>query len=97
MYGGSERTVDDARSAALARANAGLDYLSVQGTADAVISDAFGDTLVWAVDGEEITMRVTCVMPITMKISVEGTVKDANGNVVPRPVPTPVVTDAMRL
>lgn len=78
------------------RANTGLDYLSAQGVADVVISDADDHTIVWATGNGHATMRVTTWMPMSPQLRASATVRDANGNVVPQPVPTPVVADAMR-
>jgi hypothetical protein len=96
VYGGTERTIEEVRSAALPAANRGLDYLSAQGVADVVISDADDHTIVWALDGGHATMRVTARMPMSLEFRASATVTDANGNVVHQPVPTPVVADAMR-
>ena len=96
VYVGTERTIDEVRSAALPRANAGLDYLSAEGVADVVISDADDHTIVWALDGGHATMRVTAMNPVSWEGRATGAARDANGNVVHQPVPTPVVADAMR-
>jgi hypothetical protein len=96
VYGGLERTIDEVRSAALPQANTGLDYLSAQGVADVLISDADDHAIVWARDGGQTTMRVTIMMPIAPEFRVTATVADAQGNVVHQPVPTPVVSDTMR-
>lgn len=96
VHGGTERTLDEVRSAALPQANTGLDYLSAQGVADVLISDADDHTIVWAVDGSHTTMRVTVMMPIAPEFRFSAIVTDAHGNVVHQPVPTPVVSYAMR-
>jgi hypothetical protein len=89
VYGGLERTIDEVRSAALPQANTGLDYLSAQGVADVLISDAGDHTIVWAVDSGHTTMRVTTMMPMAPEFRATATVVDAQGNVVHQPVPTP--------
>jgi hypothetical protein len=96
VYGGTERTIDEVRSAALPQANAGLDYLSAQGVADVLISDADDHTIVWALDAGQATMRVTGMMPMSPEFRATGRATDAQDNLVHQPVPTPVVSDAMR-
>lgn len=96
VYGGTERTIDDVRSAALPQANTGLDYLSAGGVADVAISDADDHTIVWALDGSHVTMRVTAMMPMAPEFRATATVRDAHGNVVHQPAPIPVVAHAMR-
>lgn len=96
VYGGTERTIDKARSAALPRANEGLDYLSTRGVADVVMLDAEDHTIVWAVESGNAAMRVTIMMPLGPEFGATVTVLDAHGNVVHQPAPIPVVTHAMR-
>lgn len=98
VYGGTQRTIDVVRSEALIRANDALDYLSATGVADAAISDADDQTIVWAVDGTQATMRVIVTNPVSLPtFHATATVTDASGKVVPPPPPpTPVVVDSMR-
>ncbi|WP_111511144.1 hypothetical protein [Mycobacterium kyogaense] len=98
VSGGDESHIECVRAEALIRANIALDYLSATGVVDVAISDADDQTIVWAVDGSEVTMRVITTNSISLpSILVAASVTDADGEVVPPPLPpTPVVVDSMR-
>jgi len=83
--GGSASTHEDARDQALRMANAGLDLLSIKGSADLAIADAVDSHFVWWPSAEGTVLRESSVVTLTASLEAKVTVTDAQGNVVPPP------------
>lgn len=83
--GGSASTYEDARDEALRMANAGLDLLSMKGSADLGIADAVDSHIVWWPSDQGTVLRVSSVATFTASLDATVTATDAQGNVVPPP------------
>jgi hypothetical protein len=93
------RSFDATFDTALEMANKGLDLMCVHGLADCAIREASEDCLVWWPDrpAHGVVMRAMIVPTLPASFRAEGTVTNADGNVVPSPPPpTPLIHDTYR-
>jgi hypothetical protein len=91
VRGGSEGNYDDAFRSALMHSQKALDLMSACGSNDLVIKGFDEDHLVWWTEPGGLVVRVVALSTLSVDIpSVELTVTDASGNVVPSSAPPPL-------